>query len=619
VPVTLTHRQYHVLINGTAVGVTADFVLNASLDNLTRVCDITLASAPAVAPDEGDDVEVWLVDMGDPDATDDQEALPVFGGKVNTVEVIRSPWSLVLRCTDQLELLRRVPEGDHDLSGMTDGEAVMHILDSCNITYDPADIADMGYTFDAALELNWLANTTGGQVIQEINQVFGTALMTIGNNRVVRFRVELPPVDGTGSYRTYSRADGDQDSDWYMHGQSKGERDAIQNVWFVRGVSYPCGTDDECTCSPWARATQGNPQLGSRRVKTVRQEFSSDLIQDEGLAEFVVRMMMRRYNRLQFSAVVDVDYDPNMQPGRKVTLTDDTYGISAVDLYGTVETLDVSGLRMSLQVMVGAPGAEGTVTHDVEKVCNETQTGVGTDPGIFEPPDFDFPPIEPPTLTGLGELALPELVLIGGTDDPEDEAGGPGAGPVEAVWENVVGGDDFTINQNDLRAEELLNPVARTTNTIEATGGMPKSYVVSWIFRAQNSGILGDNIEVLAEDANDVNSYHFWLSFFQNSTGIYFLNGADYEGYGSGIGNDFGDPAPTATDISVQIEWDRPTQTFTVTVEGGTGSPFTEDIPTASGVSLGMTSGEVRFVAIANNGSAGDYSEVRDFTWQVLE
>jgi hypothetical protein len=555
-------RRHHITISGDPALFTGEVLVNEAMDNLCRVAEFQIAEQPAVTPEEGDPVVIYLLNLDDEPDT----AQYVFGGKINAIEVQSQPWSMVIRCTDQLELLRRVPTADHNLTGMTDGEAVMEVLDGCQIDYDPADIFDYGYVLGAEVPVKWLAGVTGAQVIQEINAVFGTVLLTIGNNRVIRVPIQLPPADATGSYREYERG---VSADWAAHGRSHGERDAIQNFWMVRGASIPSGADDECQSQPWANAVHGNPQLGSRRVRVTGQEFQSDLIQDESLAEFVVRMMMRRTNRLQETAVLEELDDPNVHSATLLTLVDNTYGIeTGAGRNAVVTSVDRTGHRMTVTCQCGPPGNEGTVTTGVEKVCNDTHTDTDIDldfdfdvtlPTLPELPDFNF------------ELDLPtfDLDLIGGTDPGESEqVCMDGTITFATAWFNSADngdGDDWLIAGSDISSSEDQNGTAITVQRIPRKDGMPVSYRITFTAEITTTG----GFELYAADNRATFPLHFFMTYFGTAGlpgGIQFQDWGAYEGT-TGSGLSFGD-APDGTPVDVVIEWDRVASEFTVTVDG---------------------------------------------------
>jgi hypothetical protein len=295
-----------------------------------------------------------------------------------------------------------------------------------------------GYVLGAVTDLHWIEGVTGAQILTEFNQVFGTALVTVGNNRVIRFRYDLPPTDGTGKYRDFHKG---VDADWAAHHRAHGDRDQIQNFWSIRGASYPCGSGSPpaCTCQSWSRSIDGNAQLGGNHIRVTQQSVTSDIIQDEALAEFVVRRQMRMTNRLPDTATVEAVNDPNVHPGTKVGLIDHTYGINTEALrLCTTQGVDRTGNGMTLALVCGDPGDEGTVTHGVEKVCNDTHADVDV-PGSFDPPDFDFPPIDVGVSFDPVDLFPfdPTLIVVGGTEDP-----GPGGGSDDLIvdlsgWQEI--------------------------------------------------------------------------------------------------------------------------------------------------------------------------------------
>lgn len=427
---TVVNIKYAVFINGVQVQIAAGPVINEALGNLCRVCEFELAEQPEAEPQMDDTILVQLLDYTN------EVTYDLFGGTTSALDTDSEPWSYVIQSTDQLERLRRAPQNDHVYTGMTVTEAMQDILDSCNIDYDLADLVDIDYVLGDKVKISWPAEVAGSDMVTSFNDVFGTVLQTIGNDRVIWFLPELPPTSGTGKYRDFEKG---VNADWPTHHRQRGTRDNIQNLWDVRGASWPCGSGDppECTCQPWAKSIHGNSQLGGRRIRTVTQSITSDLIQDESLAEYVVRRQMRLTNRIPDTAVVDTLNDTNIHPGTKIGLIDHTYGINTEALrLCTTTSVDRNGNDMTLNLICGTPGNEGTVTHGVEKVCNDTHSDIDV-PGGFDPPDFDVPDLD----IGIDLDPLDfdfdfDITVIGGTNPPVGGGSGSCFVPVGSDWDD---------------------------------------------------------------------------------------------------------------------------------------------------------------------------------------
>lgn len=420
-------RVWRVKIGGVVVK-QGDLKISQSIDMLTTVAEFSLASRPTAAPEDGDSVAIDWINPGT------GRAWAVFRGQVSSIEVDSGPWNFRVRACDILERFRRTKTGsDMNLTGMTEGAAWKAIADACAITYDPADIADTGYVLGGMVPIYWHADgrTPASQIIQELDAVFGMTTQTVGSEdgfRVVRIRLDHAPETTTGLYKTYTKG---VSVEFGGHRRVRGDRDAIQNVWAVTGVTEEF--DNGCTRTVWARSVSGNAVLGSRRVRVSEQSFSSDLIQSTPLAEAIVRRLMRQTNRLPDVASALFLNDPNVHPGTKVRIIDPTYGLNtgSTGRLFLVRSVDRSDWSMALDLEAGPGGSEGTVTSGAEKVCGDVGTDTGAD-GDFDPGDFGVPPIDPgfddgflPD-DGFGDLEPPDLTspIIGCIDETAFDGSG---------------------------------------------------------------------------------------------------------------------------------------------------------------------------------------------------
>lgn len=382
----LTARNYfwRVTVNGDVVGTAGTPTINESIQAMTRVAEFSLASQPESTPSIGQTVQIDFCNVGS------DIFWPAFAGTIDAIEVESQPWEMVVRCTGPLALLRKVRTGsDYNLTGKTDGEVIEDILTYCGISYSPSDILDMGYEFGERQAVKWLIDVPASQILREIDTVLGCVTLEIGAGRVVRFNWDPAPENGLKAVRTYERA---VDYDFFQNHRSRGNRDQIQNVWEVHGPTVRI--NDNCNATVWAKAADSNPQLG-RKVRVQTGTFQSDLIQDEALAEYVVKRLMWQSNKTPDMGSIEVFNHPNISPGSVVTLEDDSYGINAAPRHFSVQSVDRSGFTMVLGLVAGPRGDEGTVTTGVEKVCNDTHSnqdwpGTFTPPGGFTYPGFDF-------------------------------------------------------------------------------------------------------------------------------------------------------------------------------------------------------------------------------------
>lgn len=419
---TAKTRFVRITINDIPVSHSA-YSITEAVDNLCTVAEFTLASQPIVEPfagdvdTEADDVLIEWVDM------DADLSYPMFGGKINSIDIESEPWQMVIRCVDQLELLRKIRNGGDLIFGepdgspdMTEGEALMELLDYCGVNYDPDDIADSGYVLGSQVKVSWLADgtTSAASVAAELNRVFRMSLFTIGNNRVIRLPYNPSPSTSTGAYDTYVK---NRDIDFQAHHRTHGERDQVQNVWVVRGVEKEIH-GGSCTLTPWARSEYGSLLIGSsRRARISTQEFQSDLIQDEGLAEAIVRSQMQLTNRMPDGGSATLFNDPNVHQCSKIGIKDKTYGIQANIRYFLVRSVTRNDMVMTLELQAGPAGDEGTVTHGVDKVCNDSHSDSDM-PGDFGFPEDAFPPIDLGEAFDMGFTPVLDVVEPPNTTDP---------------------------------------------------------------------------------------------------------------------------------------------------------------------------------------------------------
>jgi len=380
-----TKRYYRVTISGTVMRIAPDLQVNESLDQITTVAEFSLGERPETLPAIGDSVLIELIDVGA------GRAYPLFGGSVNIIAVTSQPWNFKVTACDQLEKLRRIRvTSDLDLTGLTDREAWMAIADACDIDYDPDDIQGNEYELGAYVDVKWHADnqTTGAMMIDELDRVFGYKSFTVGNNRVVRIRLDQTPEDGTGLYGTFTRG---VDATFAANARTVGDRDQLQNAWVVKGVTDEISKS--CTAQVWAKSSDGSGYLASRRVRIPMSEFSSDLIQHEALAVAIVERLMKITNRLPDNFSVTVLNDHNIHIGSKIKIVDHTKGIgTGSGVFTMVRSLVRSGNMMSLELGAGPGGDIGTVTHGTEKVCSGTGTDIDRG-GDFTDGDFGYPPL----------------------------------------------------------------------------------------------------------------------------------------------------------------------------------------------------------------------------------
>ena len=447
---------YRVTIDDQVFRVSPDIQINQSLDQLCTVASFNLASRPNSLPDDDTPVLIEWVDVGA------GRAYPIFGGKVNIRSRDAQPWKYQVTAVDQLENFRRMRQtGDMNLTGMTDRQAWMAIADACEIDYDPDDIGGTTYVLGAHVPVKWHKDnqTSGGQIIAELDEVFGFKTMTVGNNRVIRIHLDQTPEDTTGLYRSYTKG---VNLDFLSDTRVTGDRDQIQNAWKVTGPKIEISKS--CTSQVWAAAESGSGYLASKKVRIGQQDYGSDFIQDEDLAEYIVRRLMRQTNRLSDRFSVRVLTDVNLHVGSKVRVVDTTKGLGAsTGKLCMVASMVVNGFTTDLELYPGPGGNEGTVTHGTEKICNKTSSDTSTTDG-FDAPDFGYPP------------------LIDGIDDDFDGADGvdetSGETPPPMPLESCTTSTTFT---SDCAGSETDFCDEGTSSTTDISGTSPADFCVTYL------------------------------------------------------------------------------------------------------------------------------------------
>lgn len=404
-------RSWRVTVEDVPIRILDDISISESMANLTTVVEFGLAQRGSSLPIKGDSVLVEWIDQTASTST------VMFLGEVDAVEVESGPWSYRCRCVDQLSKLRRVKSGsDMDLSGLTDGEAWKAVANYCGITYDDGDIADMGYVLGVRAPILWLADgqTPGSSIIKELDDTFRCNTIAIGNGRVVRHAYDPFPTTGTFSYATYVR--GTSIRLQGLH-RTRGGSDQIQNVWNITGAVIE-SEDGSCSTTPWAKAVDGNAELGSRRVRVSEQSYSSDLIQDESLAMAIATWKMGETNRVSDTGSATIFHSTGIHPGTIIGLIDTTPGIDAeTERWCLVTSTERAGFGMTMELTTGPAGEVGTLTHGMNLVCNDDSgDGGGADDGFPDFPDPGEFPTPGDDVWDPGDDPLPDLEV---DDDSE--------------------------------------------------------------------------------------------------------------------------------------------------------------------------------------------------------
>jgi hypothetical protein len=333
----------------------------------------------------GDEIFANYIDM------EADEEIAQFSGYIDEEPGISYPNKVGVRCVGPLSRLRRVPNSDRNLTGLTDGEAVMHVFDYCNVPYTAGDIDEEGYVLGAIEDIIWHKDQEGWQIVQELDKVFGFSTIEVGAGRVVRFAYDKVP-DSDNIVRNFTRGVNSR----YFHGERvQGGLNRIINVIKIDGLSYECDgpDDDKCRCRIWAKRQGDNSLLGTG-VRTKPFTLQSDLIQDVDLAERIATRYMRWLNRTTDEIRVNCHNDPRITPGDTIGFEDDAPGIGVLTNtpYLITRVARKDGIA-ELTGITGEAGALGTLTSGLERECNGS-TDAPSPPSV---PGTDAPPTVPPS------------------------------------------------------------------------------------------------------------------------------------------------------------------------------------------------------------------------------
>lgn len=373
--------------NGTEIVPTGGISTSESLSSLTTTSTIAPAARPSLSANDEIKIEWIDLELG---ITRVQ-----FFGTIADVDTESEPQATTVPAQGPLANLRferRSGSGDLNLTGMTDTEVIQAVLTYCEIDFDSGDIHGAGYVLGERADLFWRVGEPGSDIVGELDDVLGYKTFEIGEGRIIRRYYDLAPTTATGVYRTYTK--GRSRDLWSLH-RRLGRPDAIQNSFLVKGVTVDCGPDDSCQCTPWAKARDVNPHTGSRRQRVPIREYQSDIIQDEGIARWKARQLMRNGNRLLKEFAIGALNDVNIHQTTKLKIIDSTPLVDCGSgCYGTVTAVERTGPEMAVTMVGGDPGEEGTITSSVEMICNDVEREEDF-PGDELDPDVGFPPFDP--------------------------------------------------------------------------------------------------------------------------------------------------------------------------------------------------------------------------------
>lgn len=383
----------------------AEIVLTQSLEPtaVTSVLEVGLSGADVPEPlANGTALRLDQIDLISPNP-DGHPYRRLFKGVVNRVTGVSSPRRVPITGDGPLARLKRCkPAADTLLSGSgkTDVDAKKTILTACGVPYAPADIRGWGVALGGVEGVWWRRDEYADRVIAELDRVYGTATIEVGEGRVAAFPYSKVPADyASGLYagqdvqKTYVR--GQASTRFLDNARDRGSTDEICNAVRIEGLSWRDGAG--CTRQVWAEAAADHPLLGpGQRVGC--DVAPSDLVQTEALAKAIARRTIRERNRTPDTERIRGANEAPVTVGDLVHVKDPVYGINLVTpaTYLAVTTRR-EGDRMTVDGVGGAAGAVGTLTAGISRCCGTqradgTCDDVGTDPDPIDPPDPGIPP-----------------------------------------------------------------------------------------------------------------------------------------------------------------------------------------------------------------------------------
>lgn len=463
---------------------------------VTMVGEVTLASVPSGLV-TGSLIRIDQLDLRAPDTDDTVPVNRQFTGTVNIPSGDSSPQAARLTCTGYLSRLRRVPLTNHDLTGMTDQEAVQTILDLCNVPFDPDDILGWGYVLGQVQGVVWTPGTSGASMVGELDRVFNCATLELGSGRVFRIPYNRSPYQYPSPTYAATYRKGTPGLAFYANTRTRGDLDQIRNYWQVQGLSWQGeeGAADEGVRYQVYATAQAEHALLGPDVYLGPDTFSSDLIQTEDLAKAIAIRLMQETNREPDNVRIDGGNNLAVVPGCLILEKDPTPGVDlATDKRYLVTSVTRETDLMSIEAVGGSTGTVGTVVSGIWKETPSGTTDVGTDGPAFDPgdpgiPPFDPPDFEVPDIPGGGGITEPpntEDPLINcdttsgadlrGIDDPLTGLDAPWRHLDDGAWTwDTDGRDIVAFNNNHLTDDLWYNTTepmsARTSGNDTSVGG----------------------------------------------------------------------------------------------------------------------------------------------------
>lgn len=438
---------------------------------------------------------------------------PVFAGIVDVVNADAFPNKIGISCTGPLGDLALTTDHDVDLTGKTDQEAVRLILKTLGIPHKPGKIKGAGYVIGERNDVIWAAGSDGSSMVEELDRVFGYATIEGPDGDIVRIPYSRVPSDYAGNPK-HEFVAGRENQEYFDASRERGKRDQVVNHWYVRGLEYEIGNTEVdgdgdgiaqegkegCSRRIWAECKAGNALLGNGVYVT--NEFSSDLIQDAGLAKGICERMMRWYNREVDTMRVTVGNDAHVEVGDTVRIKDPAPGIDlgqSADY--VVFAVQQDGNLMQLDLIGGAAGKTGLRQGGIRECCGSWEDDDTCTPNEQDdteaPPDFPDLPDLPDTPDdswcdpAVDETCLPTSSRPGRDDDAIPP---PGTNPGHAGGPVTPGGDPATDDDpiicqpvkpvcptgDDGLLDGVLCAPSGSVPQGQITGGMPWADINQW-------------------------------------------------------------------------------------------------------------------------------------------
>lgn len=434
------YMRYRVLFglgDGTLAVPISSLAITQVLEGATTsVAEIELADA--TLPDDGGTVSlkngvavrIDQLDAGSPNP-DGYPMRRLFKGVVNWIKGESVPRRIPVVNDGPLAKLKRcVRTSNHTLSGggNTDVDAKKDVLTHCDIPYSNADIAGWGYVLGAVKPVVWPKGTSAAEVIGELDRVFHTATVEVGDGRVAAFPYSKVPADyGSGRYagadvqQTFVR--GVANARWMANARDRGSTDEICNVQRVEGLRWRDAAG--CDRLVWAEASATHPLLPGQTVAC--EPIVGDWIQTEAFAKALAIQSLREKNRTPNRLRIDGANEALVNPGDLIAAQDPVYGISlATATPFLVTSYRRQGDRSTLDGEGGAAGDYGTVASGIDVCCGTQQadgtcTDEGTNPGPIDFPDVGIPPDPGLDICAFGDAACEPPVATPPETPPSEE------------------------------------------------------------------------------------------------------------------------------------------------------------------------------------------------------